>query len=40
MFLTESSLGSHPGDLLPPYADQDVLRLDVGVDDTADIVQI
>ena len=40
MFVLESHLGSHPGHRGAVNTDQDVLRLDVGVDDPADIVEI
>ena len=40
MFVLESHLGSHPRHCGAVHTDQDVLRLDVGVDDPADIVEI
>ena len=38
--MLEGDLGRHPGHGGAVHTDEDVLRLDVGVDDTADIVQI
>ena len=40
MFVLEGHLGSHPSHRGAVNTDQDVLRLDVGVDDPADIVEI
>ena len=40
VFVVEGDLGSHPGHGGAVHAHQDVLRLDISVDNTTDIVKI
>ena len=40
VFVAVGGLSSHPGDLRVFHADEDVFRLDVGVDNFAHVVEI